>query len=417
MFVIFTHISQFIRDNGARNGWNDASICFIITMLQCRFMSNVMRDKKNSYVNRKLNILLLVLLMVVALVSGCSKNADTEAEEELIIADTSETTGIYTMATCEYADVVLTKTITCTYVQAAEQKVVMDVGGRRISRVCVRTGDHVNIGDVLLLLDADNLEEQIEDLRYRIEKQELELSYLEDSKKFDELDTYYGYVFGSGLNTEDDLKELEKSNAMLNRDYKYRREDLEDAIEYDKLELANLTKRLSDSQVCATLSGMVYSIEKDLEGATTKKDQEIMTIASEDEGYFMTDDSDVFGQIEIQEMFPMHITYGSASGDYELLPIRLDEWGEEQYYSIQTSPDGSILTVGDTGNMTVELNRVDHVLTLPNGCIHEAGDDYYVYVLDENGMKTVCFIEIGLVGNDITQVVSGLSEGSQVVKK
>jgi len=371
----------------------------------------------NKQKKTRLNLIGFLLFASILLCTGCGNSAENDTEEELIIADTSEETGIYTMSTVEYSDVVLTKTITCTYVQAAEQKVTMDVGGRTISRVCVRTGEHVNAGDVLILLDADNLEEQIEDLKYRIEQQQLELKYLDKNEEYDKLDTYYGYVFGSGLENEDQLKAYEKSNARVERDYKYRREDLEDAILYDQMQLDELTKRLSDSQVCATLSGMVYSIEKDLEGSTTKKDQVIMTIASEDEGYFVTDDKDVFEQIEIQDIFDMHITYGESSGDYELTPMRISEWGEEQYYSIAVAPDGAVLSVGDTGNMTVELNRADHVLSLPNACIHEAGDDYYVYVLDESGMKTVCFVEIGLVGNDLTQIVSGLSEGNQVVRK
>ena len=361
------------------------------------------------------NLIYLSAFASALTLSGCSKQV--AEEEQIIIADTAEETGLYTMATCEKGDVILSKNISATYVQAAEQNVMMDSGGRLISRVCVHEGDHVEAGDILLLLDDDNLEERIENLKYSIEQQELQLSYLDTNEEFAREETYYNFVFGGGLDTEDDLKEYEKADNKVKQTYKYRREDIEDALEYDRMEYEELKRRLEQSKVKATMSGMVYKIEANLEGSTTKKDQVIMTIMSEAEGYFSTDEPDVFDQTQIEEVYDMRITYGDAKGDYELTPVRLSEWGEEQFYSILSSPEGAMLTVGDSGNMTVNIASKENVLTLPNTCIHQAGNDYYVYVLNEEGMKTVCFIEIGLVGNDVTEILSGIAENDQVVKK
>ena len=86
-----------------------------------------------------------------------------------MIVDTEEETGIYSLVPCEREDVVLTASVSCEYVQAAQQEVVLQSGGRRIEQVCVREGDQVKTGDVLLRLVDDNLEERIENLSYQID--------------------------------------------------------------------------------------------------------------------------------------------------------------------------------------------------------------------------------------------------------
>lgn len=49
--------------------------------------------------------------------------------------------------------------------------------------------------------------------------------------------------------------------------------------------------------------------------------------------------------------------------------------------------------------------------------VHRAGEDYYVYCEDENGLKSVRYIKTGLVGSEYVEIVEGLAEGEMVIRK
>ena len=351
-----------------------------------------------------------ILLFFLA---GCGQ---TE-EEPIVIMDIQETGTEYVMVACEREDVSLITSVSCEYVQAAQQEVTLSSGGRRIESVCVQEGDRVKKGDILLSLDDNNLEERIENLSYQIGLNELKLTFLDEQETLSLDETYYSFVYGSGLETEEELSAYQKREKEVKKEYRYQREDVEDALSFDRQELEKLKTELTQSRVYAQIDGMVYKIEDELEGTTTKKDQVIMTVVDESDGYFVTESPEVFSDVSEDSVFEMRITYGEASGDYELKPFQINEWGEKQYFQILTEPETGILSVGTKGTLEVPIDVKTNVLSLPNGCIHIAGDEKYVYVPDESGMKTVRYVKTGLEGNDRTEILEGLSEGEMVVKK
>ena len=362
---------------------------------------------------RRINLILGCFLVLCF--AGCgSKEEETE---ELVIVDTQEEAGIYSMVTAANSDVILTGRLDLEYVQASEQEVALESGGRKIVKVCVKKGDKVNAGDMLLKLDEDNLEEQIENVSYQIKTNELQLGYLDTYEAFDKEQKYQDYVFGSGLETEDELKALEKDIAVITCDYKYKREDLEDAIEFGRLELAELENKQAGARVYSSISGVVIKIEDNLEGATTKKDQVIMTIADDSHGYFKAINAEAASAINKEDILTMNISYGDGAGDYDLKPFRYEEWGEEQYFEILSAPETAVLQVGTRGTLTLVIDRRDNVLSIPSKCVHVAGDDRYVYTLNDQGLKTVRYVEIGLEGDNLTEITDGLTAGEQVVSR
>lgn len=374
-----------------------------------------MKKKEFTEKSRRIKNLILGSLCLLLFCVGCG---DTSEEEALVIADNEEEAGIYTLYPCETGDVVLSKNISCEYVQAAEQQVTFEIGGKKIDRVCVREGDRVKTGDVLIKLEDDNLEEQIENLSYQIESNKLSLGYLDASEKFAKADAYYNVVYGSGFKTEDDTVLYEKRIAEIEKEYRYNREDYSDSIEFDTKKLQKLKSDLAASRLYAQMDGLVTHIERDLEGAVSRKDQAVMTIVDESEGYFVVNETGYLDDMAESDIIQMHVTYGDAVGDYELAPDRKSDWDDTiQYFKIISAPDEAILSIGIKGTITVTIDSVENVMCLPVACVHEAGDDRYVYVLDENGMKAVRYVKIGLIGNEKVQILEGLELGEQVVKK
>lgn len=73
------------------------------------------------------------------------------------------------------------------------------------------------------------------------------------------------------------------------------------------------------------------------------------------------------------------------------------------------------LKAGQTAQARVITNEVEDVLTVPNSAVRKRGDQSTVTILDANGAQQQIRFQAGLIGDDRTQVISGLREGQQVI--
>ena len=82
---------------------------------------------------------------------------------------------------------------------------------------------------------------------------------------------------------------------------------------------------------------------------------------------------------------------------------------------VELQPDSRIKT-GMTATGTIIIITKNDVLAIPNYFIKKSGDRNLVKVKSSNGKITEKEIVVGIVGTDsMTEVVSGLNEGDQVV--
>jgi HlyD family secretion protein len=70
---------------------------------------------------------------------------------------------------------------------------------------------------------------------------------------------------------------------------------------------------------------------------------------------------------------------------------------------------------GLTAQARVITNQVQDVLTVPNAAVRKSGDQSTVTIIDANGTQQQVRFQPGLVGDDRTQVISGLREGQEVI--
>ena len=361
---------------------------------------------------KKLNIMTGLLLTAI-LMAGCG----TVEEENVVVIENETQESAYGLVAVTRDDVVLTKSITATYMQLKEQTVSFGVGGRRVSKVYVNPGDSVKAGDLLIELSQDNLQEQIDELEYRIAKNELQLGYLDAAEKFDEQSAYNNFVYNNPNISEDDVAAYQKNQDSITQSFVYKREDINDELEFDRRKLASLKSEYESGHIYSTMDGVVYTVTEGLEGSTSKKDEVVMTIVDNASGRFETKEPDYASYFHEGEPVEMKIVYGSASGDYEVVPVNMDSWGETQIFEVFSGPDNEGIDVGVNGTIKVVLDRRDQVLTLPTGAIYHADGKPYVYILDENDFRQIVWIETGLEGDDLVEVTSGLNEGDKVVYK
>lgn len=70
---------------------------------------------------------------------------------------------------------------------------------------------------------------------------------------------------------------------------------------------------------------------------------------------------------------------------------------------------------GQTAQTSVIVSQLENVLVVPNGAIQQGGSTGVVSVLQPDGSQRQVQVQLGMVGDGVTQVLSGLREGQRVV--
>jgi HlyD family secretion protein len=90
--------------------------------------------------------------------------------------------------------------------------------------------------------------------------------------------------------------------------------------------------------------------------------------------------------------------------------------GVVNYVVTVTLDPGQIpVKLGMTANANIEVARKDNVLLVPNQAIRASNSKRYVTVQNGNGQTQDLEVKLGLANDQQTEVVSGLSEGQQVL--
>lgn len=352
---------------------------------------------------------LFLLLTGAAALGGCG---GVPAEESFVVQEAETEDVSYLFGVAEIGDVEKTEKIKATYRQTAEQEVSFSLSGKRIEKVYVREGDSVKKGDLLAELSGGQ-EREIESLEYQIERNRLLLGYTDTNEEYAISAAWVNYLY-NGWGTEESVKETVES---IRQSYRYQREDYADAIELDQRKLDQLLQEQQDSKVYAALSGVVYEVAEGLEGSTSKADEVILTIVDTNGCLFETEAAEFAEYFKEGETVSLTISYGTAAGSYELMPMNRDEWNEKQYFFVYEGAYETGIEVGTGGTIRLVTDSRRQVLCVPVSAVNSADGRTYVYVLDRDGQREVRWVETGLYGDDTVEILSGLEEGEKVIRR
>ncbi len=352
------------------------------------------------------------LVSLPASLAGCT--AET-GQEPLIVLESGDDEATYTLVECTRDDVQETQPLRCVYTKEDEQEVYFPVSGKLIDKVYVSEGDEVKKGDLLVALAVGNLKADIANLEYRIKRNELQLGYIDEEESLDSQTQYLNFMFLTN-GDEDAKSNLNKGLEELKENNDYRRQSINDSLEFDRKALANLKNEYANSRVYAQFDGKVSTIAENLEGSTSNIEKCIMTIVDNSEGFFVSEDESFTKYFSEDSVVSMRVVSGSGKGDYELVPYDMEGWGEKQFFRIFSGENADSLEAGTKGEMTVVTSEHKNVLCLPSNCVRSAGEDSYVYVVNDEGLREVVWVEVGLSGNGKTEIISGLNEGDSVIK-
>ena len=353
-------------------------------------------------------------LLVLLLLAGCGSE---EEPEDMILMEQEEEETIYTLAVAAVGDVYLTKNIRCIYEQLVEQEVSFAVSGKLVSQVYVSVDDQVKKGQVLAELGNSGLSDRIEELEYQIARngQLLEYSSINENNEISAL--WLQYIYRSN-HSDGELDALHAAVEQVQTRYRHEREDYQDAIDLDTMELQVLRQEAITSIVTSDINGTVKWIESDLSGSTSVQGKAIMRIVDGSECLFAVSDTSQASLFSEGTPVDMKIRVGGAKGDYQLIPYRMEEW-EKQERLLFTFAEGyaANVEIGTSGTITVVLEGRENVLNVPKRAVHTADGRSFVYCLGEDNMREVRWVEIGIYGDKNVEILSGLSEGESVILK
>ena len=373
-----------------------------------------MNRKQNKSKKTKLMTAVIGCISAAGLVfvTGCA----AEEEEPLITVEAGESTLDYSFVTCVRDDLYSVETIKCEYSKNEEQEVYFPVSGKKIDKVYVNIGDTVQKGDVLASLNIGSLKTDIEDLEYSIARNELLLGYLDEQESLDLQNVYLDFSYSGGMAQGNEeykknrIESIESQNEKSKQGYN-------DTLEFDKKKLSKLKKEYSDSMVYAAFDGTVSYVVDNLEGSTTNVEKCIIRIIDNEEGYFRTEAPDLVSYFKEGETVQMKVLFGDGKGEYELTPMNMDQWGDQQYFSIVSGEKTAELGAGSRGEIYIVTDERKDVLCVPEITVRYAGDDAYVYVLNDNGLRDVRWVTTGITYDSKIEITSGLEEGDKVITR
>lgn len=368
---------------------------------------------KRSRKNRIGRWLALACLQGIALtMSGCGQTED--GGDGIIVVEQEAEPVVYDMAAAMRGDVQKTQRIKCTYQQLNDESLSFGISGISVKKVYVQEGDTVEKGQLLAELSSGSRQDEIARLEYQIARNQLQMDYSQINEDYEISTLWLNYLYQSGQSTAD-RERLDEGVAQVQQNYDYYREDWQDAIDLDMLQLEQLQREASASRLVAGMSGTVSHIKDKLEGSTSVRGEEVLTIIDGSECLFMTQTPEYVSCFREGQEIYMEITSGTGAGKYTLLPYEMDKWGEQQLFYLAEGAENATIEVGTTGSIVAVIDQRSQVLCVPVTAVHSAEGRDYVYVLGEDQMREVKWIETGLYGDSMVEVLSGLTEGERVI--
>lgn len=353
---------------------------------------------------------LLLLGAAAAVLGGCGQAQEADRMVELQGEETSGTA--YEMTPVTRGTVQQPLVIDCNYLQTVEMDLYFAVDQEMITDVYVENGDTVEEGDLLASVDVENMEKQIAELEHRLDRARLSLQQLQENKAFDleQADILFSYT----AMTEGDKKSLKEQKESIEKSYKNSLEDAADSVELLAARLEAAREYMKNGRLYAPMNGVVSYVKTDLEGSTTDSMERVISLYDAESCMFISQNTEAIPYVDLAEEYTIVCGLGNSQREYTVAPANTESWGEQIYFRLLDEEyDPNIIK---NGKISIITEEAEDVLCVDKAAVHTSGEKYYVYLLDEEGIRRMQFVETGLWGSDLVEIRSGLEEGDYVIR-
>lgn len=343
--------------------------------------------------------------------TGCKQQEEVNREVELQTTTTRKVDYDLTRATLgTVTDIMELK---CTFRQTEEVDLCFKVDEEIITAVYVESGDVVKKGDVLAGVNVEAAEKELDELAHQLALDELHLKHTIEKRDFEleQADILFYYTFM----TEDDKEALKEQKQSIMESYEKSIQNYEDTVYLERKRLQEYEEYVANGQLRAPMDGTIGYVKSNMVGSLTVKDECVMRIYEPDSKLYTSKDIEAIPYIEEGKEYTIVCGLGKNRTEYTVVPANMEQWGEEIYFRLLDEDYNP--TNETSGKLSLPLEEKQGVLCLDEDALHTSGEEYYVYTLDENNVRRMQFVEVGLWGEDVVEIVSGLNEGDRVILK
>lgn len=358
---------------------------------------------------------LCAVCAVCFLSAGCAMIPEEEPVLPVTVARQDEDLT-YATAAVKTDDIFLTARLYCTY-RSVETELKQNVAGKTVEEIYVELGDTVRKGQLLAIFVGGNHEAEIRELEYRIARNRLLLEYTETNEAYDRSYRWWNYIYRSSRSDAEE-ESLKNSLADIGQQYRYLREDYQDAIDMDVRRLEKLRRETEENRLYSDVEGEVSRLlnNGNLKGVTIAETDTFLKVVDNSACLFETNGTQYAGCFKEGEVLTLNMEARGDQAVVRIVPYDMERWGDVIYFDFAEGERVSV-PAGASGYLTITLDSRSRVLTLPKEALHAAEDGYYVYVQDDDRLLAVKWVEVGLIGDRLAEIMGGLAEGDQVVLK
>lgn len=323
-----------------------------------------------------------------------------EEEQLQVQVMSQDVTQDYSLATAQVTDVALNETLSCTYAQLKDEKLSFSESGKKVGVVYVQMGDEVKKGEPLASLDTSETESKLEEYKDQLEKDRLLLKQEKESKVF--YQTKIDSEQGSLADKDQYLWKVQDCQEQI-RKYK-------DEIAVAEQKIENLVKELKKSVITAGMNGTVTYVMEQLLWKDTEAGKKVITITDTSDCAFQSEDKAAAKYLKKGQEVTIAVTDEKS---YQAVVSKINK--KKSLINFRIKDNDYSLSVGTRGTIALTLNSKEQVLAIPKEALHSTEDFYYVYYLNESGVREMKTVSVGLIGDTLVEITDGLKENDSVI--
>lgn len=364
-----------------------------------------MRERYGIRMKKK-GICIFAALCVLVLCPGCSEQESEKPQIVLVQEDEEEP---FAVVTADYGTITESVSVSCIYTATEEVDLSFPVSDELITKIYVNQGDFVSKGDMLAVLEVEELEQEIAEQQYKVDSLQLKLEQTREIYEFDlsSAETLYQYT----AKTDKDKENLADKKKAIDKQYKNTLEDLEDSLTIENMRLTKCRKELEEGQIYAPMDGVVTYVKKKLQDSFSIENETVMTICGLDSYYFIAENANYLEYFEQGKEFDISYRENSEDKMSRAVVERRDEEAGKVYLKLLTDE----MPESDTkGSIYLQLAQKENVLCIPASALHESDKGFFVY-LYQDGLLEMRYVTVGLEGEAVVEITKGLTQGDAVV--
>lgn len=311
--------------------------------------------------------------------------------------------------------------------EASEQGIINSKISSRVISISVENGQHVNAGDTIVTLDAQDIQNNIEASQSQLKVTEQQLNSAQVSLKklktnLDDANRNYDRqktIYEKGGISKADFEAVEKTFNNAQADYEAGNVSIQTAeanIEMQKVNIGNLQDNLNNTMIKAPISGVI-----------SDKTVNIGQMASQGTALAKVNNiSSVYATIQIPQDKINNVKVGqvatvtlegidkSYNGTVQNIDLSADTTSRVFNCKIKIDNSDKTLHPGVFAKVDLFNDKKTEIITVPINSLVGSEGDYSVFIND-NGIAKKQKVTIGETDANNVQITSGIKDGDQII--